>query len=151
MTASFTSKFSPPNKEKSLNLPRGTVIRAHTSLTDPPKIKLFVVWGFEETKGKIGISFINTESIPLDDPILQKSQLFLPSAGRPYLTHDSYLDCSRIYEEDLIDIKGIISEDPEAIKGKLSQEDLAEAEELIIFSPTVVTKLKKRYGFIIGN
>jgi hypothetical protein len=59
MTPSFTSKFPSANKDEfsKLKLVRGLVLRAHTSLTNPPKIKLFVLWGIEESKGKVGISF----------------------------------------------------------------------------------------------
>jgi hypothetical protein len=130
------------------NLIRGAVLRAHTEETVPPKIKLFVVWGLEESLDQIGVSFINSEIKSIKSPRLQALQHPLLSKNNPFLIHDSFLECSRIYEKNLKVVRGLLMANSEVFLGNISPEDLLAAEKIIGNASTIEEKLKKRYGFI---
>ena len=150
MTARLGDHFPPPYREDfcKRNLIRGAVLRAQTELTVPPKIKLFVVWGLEESLNQIGVSFINREITSIKTPWLQSLQHPLLLNKNPFLTHDSFLDCSRIYEKDLKKVYDLLMEDTGIFLGDISYEDLSTAEQIIQNATTIETKFKKRYGFV---
>lgn len=142
----FPSKFREEFWKRKLI--RGAVLRAWMEETVPPKFKLFVVWGIEESLNKIGVSFINREITSIKTPWLQSLQHPLLLNNNPFLTHDSFLDCSRIYEKDLKKVRDLLMEDTEIFLGDISYEDLSTAEQIIQNATTIETKFKKRYGFV---
>jgi hypothetical protein len=130
------------------HLKKGVVLRFLTQLTHPPKIKRVVVWGFDESLDKIGLSFINTDISNIRNTYFQGLQYHLPAKGRDYLDHDSYLDCSKIYETCLEEVRNLLVDDPRRHLGDVSSGDLSAASKLIVRATTIEPKLKKRYGFI---
>ena len=73
MTPRLGDQFPPQFRENfcKRKLIRGAVLRAWTEETVPPKFKLFVVWGLEESLNKIGVSFINREITSIKTQRLQ--------------------------------------------------------------------------------
>lgn len=149
MTPRLGDQFPPEFREDfcKKHLVRGAVLRIRTELTVPPKIKLFVVWGSEEFLNQIGVSFINSEITSIRNPRLQALQYPLLLKNHSFLSHDSFLDCSKIYEKGLKAVRDLLTEDIGAFLGEISPHDLLRAEELIRNATTIEEKLKKRYGF----
>ena len=150
MTARLGDHFPPEVREDFFkrNLVKGAVLRAQTELTVPPKIKLFVVWGLAESLNQIGISFINREISFVKNPKLQTLQYPLFSINNPFLTYDSYLDCSKIYEKNLKKVRDLLMANNKVFLGNISSNDLLAAEKIIQNAPTIEHKLKRKYGFI---
>ena len=130
------------------NLIRGAVIRTQAEETIPPKIKCFVVWGLVESFNKIGVSFINREIAFIKKTWLQALQFPLLSKNNPFLSRNSFLDCSRIHEKNLKTIRDLVIGNMEVFLGNISLEDLLGAEKVIRRAKTIEDKLKKSYGFI---
>ena len=150
MTPSSSNRF-PLQWRKAFcarHLKKGAVLRFHIELTDPPKIKRVVMWGFDESLDKIGLSFINSDISNIRKPYFVSLQYHLPADGRDYLDRDSYLDCSRIYETSLQEVRNLLVDDPRRHLGDVSSDDLSKASKLITRATTIERKLKRRYGFI---
>ncbi len=128
---------------------RGAILRAYTKEVIPPKIKLFVIWGFEESLNQIGVSFINSDIIFIKQPWLQALQHPLLLRNYPtILSHDSFLECSKICEMDLKKLRELITNDTSVFLGNVLPADLSASEKIIQNASTIENKLKKRYGFI---
>lgn len=119
------------------------VFRLFSEETTPPKIKRFVVAGINEETGQVAILFINTD--PLQNLHLKKEQMFLKSEGRPYLDHDSYLDCSKIYEHSIGKIKEIFQNDTSVYLNMMSKGDILKAKAVIRKSRIISLKTKEKY------
>lgn len=132
------------------HLKKGAVLRFNIDFTDPPKIKRLVVLGINERFAKIAVSVINTEINPnvIKTKDLQDLQLSLESHSRSYLDHDSYLDCSRLFEIDLQFIRNKIIAEIDVYLGQMADIDIRNTEAKIISARTIPLKLKKSYGFI---
>jgi hypothetical protein len=103
------------------------------------------VWGIHNDK-RLGFSFFNSR--PFGPPNNRNLQLpFEKNPSREYLSHDSYLDCSSIDEEDLQWVQSTLITDPSCHLGQLSNTDLAYAEKAIMNAKTISGKKKKKYGF----
>lgn len=122
------------------------VFRLFSEETTPPKIKRFVVAGINEETGQVAILFINTDH--LQNQRLRKEQMFLKSEGRPYLDHDSYLDCSKIYERSIGKIKEMFQNDTSVYLDTMSERDISEAKAVIRKSRIISLKTKEKYDFI---
>jgi hypothetical protein len=129
-------------------LVRGGVLRFHTDITVPPKIKLFVVWGIKESLDRIGLSFINTEIKSIRNPHLKALQYPLLVKNNNFLKNDSFLDCSKIYELSLKTVRNLLKKKCEVFLGRISTMDLSTAEEIISNALTIEDILKERYEFV---
>ena len=149
MTPRLGDQFPPEFREDfcSRHLIRGAVLRIWVEDTVPSKVKRLVVWGLEESLNQIGVSFINSEITSIRNPWLQALQYPLLSKNYPFLTHDSFLDCSQIYEKNLDAVRDKLTEDTGIFLGNISSGDLSAAEKIIQNATTIEEKLKKRYGF----
>jgi hypothetical protein len=127
---------------------QGAVLRTMAEETNPPKIKLFVVWGAEESLNKIGVSFINSEIQSIKTAKLKALQHPLLLKNNPFLDHNSFLDCSKIYEKDLQKVRDLFIGDTGIYLGDISPGDLSAAKQIIKNAITIETKLKKRYSFV---
>src|SRR5687768_6522242 len=76
----------------------GTVYREFLWTTTPPKVKRYVILAENTDSILIALinSFININYLGTQE--LQNLQLKLSADGRFYLDHDSYLNCSQVYE-----------------------------------------------------
>ena len=122
------------------------VFRLFSEETTPPKIKRFVLAGINEETGQVAILFINTD--PLRNQCLRKEQMFLESKGRPYLDHDSYLDCSKIYERSIEKIKEVFKNDTSAYLNMMSEGDIMAAKAVISKSRIIPLKTKEKYELV---
>ena len=150
MTPRLGDHFPSKVREDFYNrhLVSGGVLRFHTDVTVPPKIKLFVIWGIEESLDRIGLSFINSEIKSIRNPNLKALQYPLLAKNNCFLSYDSFLDCSKIYEESLKKVRMLLMKDSKVFLAKISSADLLNAKGIISNALTVEDILKKRYGFI---
>ncbi len=126
----------------------GTVIRARVADTNPPKIKRFVIVGVSADKLALGTLYINSEINPNIFPTeeLKRLHLRLEATGRTYLEHDSYLDCSRIYEKDHEAILEVLKTDTGSVLGQLAPDDLARLKQTVKAARTIAIRVKKKFG-----
>lgn len=101
----------------------------------------------------VGIVFINTEINPKVFPSreLQNLHVFFSHQNRDYLDHDSYVDCSRIYDKDIKMIQNRLIDDIERLFGQLSEDDLQIILTKIQSSRTISNKQKLRYGLNLSD
>lgn len=145
MTPSLGDVFPTSCKESfsKRKLRPGAVLRFHVELTNPPKVKIFVVLGLD--KKKIDVAFVFINSKPAPNPALKKLQLHLPVKKCPFLNHDSYLDCSQLYELSLQNVKSKLTHSFDAYLGELDERILKDAYMAVVSAKTVEKQLKKKY------
>ncbi|PKN63273.1 MAG: hypothetical protein CVU57_20425 [Deltaproteobacteria bacterium HGW-Deltaproteobacteria-15] len=148
MSADLASRF--PEKYRKdfcarLLIPGG-VFQLFARETHPPKVKRFIVIALSAADKMAAIIFINTA--PPGSDYLRSFQLALRANGRPYLDHDSYADCSRLYERRLDELENIFVNDTEIYLGALSEEDLKQATGIVRTARTIPLKVKRRYRLV---
>jgi hypothetical protein len=130
------------------DLPSGTVLKLFVTDTNPPKIKRFIIIGYSGDKLQLATIYINTQinrrfSWSIE---LECLQYKVEAITRPYLDHDSWIDCSELIIRPASEISNIVKERPEAIIGKLSDGDFKVVIDLLQTSPKIKGKIKKRFG-----
>lgn len=140
--------FSGYPPEKRYNIKVGTVLRLHVKNTIPPKYKRFIIVGFTQDKLSLATVYINSDiNININWSQEQQAlQLLFTSEGRPYLDRNSYIDCSKLMFRDTEEIYSAVHNNPDAIIGKLSEEDLKYVMNTLKYASTIKGKYKKRYG-----
>ncbi|HOX82232.1 MAG TPA: hypothetical protein PLJ60_05435 [Chryseolinea sp.] len=110
----------------SQNLKVGSVLRALVTDTTPPKIKRFIVIGLSADKLALGTIYINTEINPnvFQSAELKNLHIKLEAAGREYLDHDSFVDCSKIFEKEYDTILKMLAADAGMLMGELKPDDI---------------------------
>ena len=109
------------------------------------RYKFFSVIGQDKDKGLVGSLLINSnvnENV-INTKELQDCQFPLRKKDYDFLSYDSYLDCSELFELDKIKIKRTGTEE-----GELTQKDRVLVLEHLRDSEFISTKLKKRYNMI---
>jgi hypothetical protein len=140
-------------KEKtSLILPKGiiigTVIRAHVDFTNPPKIKRFIVIGFNDDNITLASVLINSElNLNVNyNKELQAHQIPLDSEGKEYLLNDSFVDCSEIHNIEKQIIEDSLKKNPEIAIGSVEKNDIDNIIRTIIESDIIKGKYKRKCG-----
>ncbi len=133
------------------NLKAGCVIKCFVNDTNPPKEKRFIVMGVSYDKIALGTVYINTHINPNVFPTEELKQLHIPleSDNRDYLDHDSFVDCSKLYEKKLSEIKLIIEADVDSYLGELSPEDYKIIRDKIKISKNISVHVKKKFGLFL--
>lgn len=128
----------------------GAVFRLQFPYTNPPKIKRFVMIGINEKLARVGFLFINSQINPniITTSHLQNLQFLMEAHDRPYIDHDSYLDCSRLYEDNFQRLKDNYVLDTKTYLGQLTEADLVRVKQLVISARTIEKRKKKRYGLL---
>lgn len=130
------------------NLKVGSVFRIFDNSTNPPKIKRFIIVGKSNERIMFATVYINTEINPhlFPTPELRALHLSLQVNNRPYLEHDSFADCSQIFEKSVDEIKAAYEADMQSHLGDLSTEDLKEVKKIIKETRTISLRKKKEFG-----
>lgn len=149
LSDSFPENFRQEFAQRNLKI--GSVIRVYVKDTNPPKEKRFVLVGQSYDKLIFASIFINSEINPNVFPTqeLRDLNLELTAGERPYLSHDSYADCSSIYKRDADWLLTIIGEDPAKIIGEVSGSDLKDIREKIKAARTITPAIKKTFGLFL--
>lgn len=127
----------------------GSVLRLMVDDTTPPKVKFFIVVGQAADGISLASVYINTAVNPNVNWALELKQLHIPILQKdyPFLTHDSFVDCSKLIERDQGALQQTVNNRPNAHVGLLSSEQLKVYLEVLVNSPTIKGKTKKRFGF----
>lgn len=138
----FRKKFAETN------LQIGSVIKTFVTDTTPHKIKRFVILGVSGDKLAIGTLYINSEINPnlFPSPELKRLHLKLEKQNRDYLDHDSFLDCSKVYEKEYEDLMAVLQHDASCLIGQLSTDDLRLVKKTVREARTIPVRTKKKFG-----
>ncbi|MCW5910350.1 MAG: hypothetical protein KIT62_04710 [Cyclobacteriaceae bacterium] len=138
----FRKKFAE------INIRIGSVIKTFVTDTTPPKIKRFVILGISVDKLAIGTLYINSAINPnlFPTPELKNLHLKLEKQSRDYLDHDSFLDCSKIYEKEYEDLLAVLQNDTSCLIGQLSSDDLILVKRTVKEARTIPLRTKKKFG-----
>ena len=113
------------------------------------KEKIFILAGFKYDQTKIGFVHINTEINPniFRTPALKNEHLpFELNLERPFLTHDSFVNCSDLIIRDKEDILKLLINDPAIHLGNLCESDMKEVHNKICSSKVLRRDYKKEFG-----
>lgn len=129
------------------NLEVGNVIKCFTSHTSPSKEKRFVILGINDNRDYVGSVFINTN---VNFNIINSQELLelqypVKNQANDYLDHDSFIDCSELFEFDRQILYDLLIKEPERALGKVSSEDLEILFDLVKSSPIIEPKILKKY------
>ncbi len=140
-------KFKTQGRQCALKI--GMVLKLYVKDTTPPKEKRFIILGFTEDRISLASAYINTEINPnINWAIeLKEQHVFFDKTGRPYLSHASFVDCSKLIFRTTAEIQAAINNRPDAVLGELSSIDLRILVNKVINSITIKGKQKRKYGF----
>ena len=132
------------------NFKIGAVLKYHDVSTTPPKLKISIIVGFDAQKVFIASVYVNSQINPniFRSPQARQQHLELDTTTRDYLTHTSYVNCSKLKVKDASFIKNLIAADPSVHIGELSSSDLTDILDKIKNSPTIAPREKQRFGLI---
>lgn len=131
------------------SLGAGSVIRKFVLNTNPPKIKRFIILAISPSEISLASVFINSEiniNVFRTDE-LKKLQVPLEASERGYLDHDSYVDCSRLYEKDFKELKNYLDSNPNEHLGMISKNDLGTLIAKVRKANTISKSIKRKYGW----
>jgi len=148
VSGTIGSRFPEEHRKNFCNrhLIPGSVFRLFAPETTPPKIKRFILLAFDEKAESAAILFINTE-IPRN-PYIRPLQFPIKACDKSFISHDSFIDCSHLYERNLASFKTAFIDDPGVYLGALSTQDLKAIRALVQNAKTVSPALKRKYGLV---
>lgn len=149
LSDSFPDQFRQEFAQRNLKI--GSVIRIMVKDTNPPKEKRFILVGQSFDKLFFATIFINSEINPNVFPTLELRDLNLEllADGRSYLNHDSFADCSNIYQRNAEWLFNIIGNDPRKVIGEVSEDDLKQIRTKIKSARTIAPAVKKTFGLFL--
>jgi len=140
----FTLKYRKEFAKR--NLQPGSIINCYVTSIKNPKEKRILVLNIDNQTLNVGFVIFNT-----DKPksiYIRKYQLHFNAAGRDYLDHNCYFDCSQIHEISKVKLLDILTHNPEKHKGFFDIKDFDLAKSNVANAHTISPKLIKRYGLI---
>lgn len=136
------------NQLANVNLQTGAVLKYHVPFTNPPKEKRVIVVAFDSEKALFALVLINSE---INENLSQEAKnlhLELNANGRPYLDHNSHVNCSQIFEQEVEKVKEILAESPGVHLGNLNEVDLKNVTDKIRGAITITRKQKRKYNLL---
>lgn len=117
----------------------GSVFKIFLPFTKPPKEKIIIIIGFEESKTYIGVTIINSHINinVIRSEELKLYQYLLRKDSNVYLDHDSYADCLGIYPIKYQTIRELLLKNPKAYLGQVKPDDLQRIIDMILSAPTI--------------
>jgi hypothetical protein len=144
----FPQSFRDDFAERNIQV--GSVIRVFVKDTTPPKVKYFIVIGFSEDKVLLGTVFINSaiNQNVFNTEYLKGLNVPLDAQLYDFIDHNSFIDCSDIKERNLIEIKQLMSNDPECSKGVVSEEIMKIISTTLASATTISISKKRKFGIL---
>lgn len=123
-------------------------LKYHVEFTKPPKEKRLIVVGFNQQNVFFAAVLINSQINPNIFPsaALQALHLEFEVDNRPYLDHNSFVDCSQIHQQRLDSVLQMLTAVPNAHLGHLESSDLEKVLETLRNAPTIPVYTKKEFG-----
>lgn len=151
MSPDFFNQLSPEQKAALFNLQpkEGMVFWAHNPIAK--KEKFFVIIGESGDKICLAYFFINSRINPniATSPELEALHMPILKSDYKFLSHDSYIDCSRLHEIETDKVKQFFQKiDGGKYICALHQTVVDSLKYMIKKSPTISPKLKKKYGYL---
>lgn len=145
MTPRIGDLFPKEHKDQQARtmLVKGAVLRGYVPDIRNPKVKRLIIVGAKTKDGKVGKIYINTNQQASHSQILLEN-----NDGREYLAHDTYVDCSEVYEEDYEEMVAALSKDFDRYLGNVSDKDMDLIEATIRACKTISPNKKKRFGIM---
>lgn len=142
----FPEEFRAEFSKRSLE--RGSVIRAQFVETHPPKIKLYVVLGASKDKVVFGVVLINSRINPhlFRDPMIRSWHIPIACSDYEFLQHDSFIDCTQIFEKATPELLEAIKNAPEIVVGRLNEPDFNQVKTAIQHATTIAKATKRKFG-----
>jgi hypothetical protein len=142
----FSAEFRKNQAE--INLKVGAVLRYENQKSIPPKIKIVIVVGFDLDNVLLAFVFVNSEINPnlFYSSRLKDLHLLLEAEKRSYLSHNSFVDCSQIKEEEIEFVKTRMIENTSTHIGNLNEIDLEYVLNTLKSSFTISPKQKSKFG-----
>lgn len=142
---SLARSFPPEERLESFNrqFVSGVVIRLFCDFTRPPKEKRLLIIN---TSSRPHFFVINSEinEFKQDRRRLLEQQVLLEAAEYEYLDHDSYVDCSRVWDEFMFDeIKQALISDPGRILGHINSRSAGTIMTVVDDSSTLEPRQKE--------
>ena len=144
----FPQSFKDDFAERNIQI--GSVIRVFVKDTTPPKVKYFIVIGFSEDKVLLGTVFINSaiNQNVFNTEYLRGLNIPLDAQMHDFIDHNSFIDCSDIKERSLVEIKHLLSNDPECSKGIISEETMKIISTTLANASTISLSKKRKFGIL---
>ena len=144
----FPQSFRDDFAERNIQV--GSVIRVFVKDTTPPKIKRFIVIGFSNDKVLLGTVFINSEinQNVFNTEYLKGLNIPLDSQIYDFVDHNSFVNCSDIQERSVVEIKNLLSNDPECSKGVVSEETMKIISTTLANASTISLNKKRKFGIL---
>lgn len=132
------------------NIQVGSVIRVFVKDTTPPKVKYFIVIGFSDDKVLLGTVFINStiNQNVFNTEYLKGLNIPLDAQTYDFIDHNSFVDCSDIKERNFVEIKHLVSNDPECSKGVVSEETMRIILTTLANTSTISLNKKRKFGIL---
>lgn len=127
----------------------GCIIRAFVKDTNPPKIKYYVVLG-NINDGLLLASFYinsNLNGTILRNPVLCDLQHLIRKSNYNFLSHDSYVDCSKLNQHSYEEVLKQVSNNPAIVVGQIVQDDFSTMIEMMKRSPNISRMHLRELGF----
>jgi hypothetical protein len=142
----FPQSFRDDFAERNVQV--GSIIRVFVKDTTPPKIKRFIVIGFSDDKVLLGTVFINSEINPNIFRTSELRSLHVPldAAIHDFIDHDCFVDCSSIKERSFEEIKQLLSNDPECLKGFAPETTMELIINTVKSAITISPSQKRKFG-----
>jgi hypothetical protein len=80
---------------------------------------------------------------------LKNLHLSFSAEGREYLNHNSFVDCSEIYQKPVSEIWKVLEENPKASIGEVSGNDFKRIRETVKSAKTISAETKKKFGVFL--
>lgn len=132
------------------NIQVGSVIRVFVKDTTPPKVEYFIVIGFSDDKILLGTVFINStiNQNVFNTEYLKGLNIPLDAQTYDFIDHNSFVDYSDIKERNFVEIKHLVSNDPECSKGVVSEETMRIISTTLANASTISLNRKRKFGIL---
>jgi hypothetical protein len=144
----FPQSFRDDFAERNIQV--GSVIRVFVKDTTPPKVKYFIIIGFSDDEVLLGTVFINSaiNQNVFNTEYLKGLNIPLDAQMYDFIDHNSFVDCSDVKERSFIEIKQLLSNDPECSKGIISEETMKIISTTLANASTISLTKKRKFGIL---
>lgn len=109
-------------------------------------IKFFVILGVDDFGSYYGVGLINSD--PRINFKAADYQFKIKKEDYPFLSHDSYIDCSEIRTRRVDETTDYIAKNEKRILGRLTDDDIERVIAIVISAPTTKPIDLKRFNLL---